>query len=104
MIALFIVLSFAVTTLLLRRNSSQKKNNSVIKVSERAWIINNKLIDLDAQEKREEEVRKMNKAMFDFEVGVAEREFQLREQQAKLTGSINMIGRRKVFMFNGKIL
>lgn len=108
MIALLFLSVFLLTSLALLIvrcfNPSSKQKTNIIKVSDRCWIVGNKMIDLDAEEKREEEVKRMDKLMFDFEVGVAEREFQKREELAKLTGSINMIARRRVIMFNGKIL
>lgn len=104
MIAIAIILSFTVTTLLLRRGKSKSKASGIIKVSERAWIINNKFIDLDAEEARAKDVARMDKMMFDFEVDVARREFEMREKLAKERGTINMIGPRRVIMFNGKIM
>lgn len=71
MITLLVLLSFTVTTLLLRRNSSQKKSKSVIKVSERAWIINNKFIDLDNNNLTPEQ--DFNNSRLDFEIAEARR-------------------------------
>lgn len=108
MIAFLFLSSFLLTLLVLfvvrRFNPSSNPKSSIIKVSDRCWIVGDKMIDLDADERRAEEQAKMDKMLFDFEVGVAEREFKHREELARLTGSINMIGRRRVIMFNGKIL
>ncbi len=40
--------------------------------------------------------QELHNALLDFEIAEAEREFQKREEFAKLTGTINVIGRRKI--------
>lgn len=66
-----------------------------IRLTETAYLTPNGVVDFSKPQELTDSQLFHNR-MVDFEIEVAEREFQRREEIAKLTGTINMIGRRKV--------
>lgn len=65
------------------------------KLSDRVYLTPNGIVDFNAKQELSES-QKMHNSLVDFEFEMAEREFQHREKMAKLTGTINVIGRRKI--------
>lgn len=74
-----------------------KKQESVypIKLTDSAYLTPNGIVDFNKPAELTD-AQRFHNAMVDFEVEVNEREFQQREEIAKLTGSINLVGRKKV--------
>lgn len=65
------------------------------KISDKVYLTPNGIVDFDAPKELTPE-QNWHNAKLEFEQGAADREFEKNEEYARITGTINMIPRRRV--------
>ncbi len=65
------------------------------KISDRVYMTPGGIVDFDAKPELTP-AQQAHNDQIDFDIRMAEREFQHREEMARLTGTINLIGPRRI--------